>query len=177
MSRITCGASSCSYTATTMATVSACALMSATDGIWCFTPYPPIAFPLIPVTSNNSMRVCDYIFEFIANQGVGHVFFLPGGGAMHLNNALLRQPRLTAVSMLHEQGAAIAAEGYARTSGGFGVCLVTSGPGATNAITGLAGAWFESTPTLCVSGQVKRADLKGDSGLRQLGTQELDIVS
>ncbi|AUF95581.1 thiamine pyrophosphate-binding protein [Pseudomonas sp. 02C 26] len=123
------------------------------------------------------MRVADYIFQFIANQGVEHVFFLPGGGAMHLNNALHRQPRLTAVSMLHEQGAAIAAEGYARTSGKFGACLVTSGPGATNALTGLAGAWFESTPVMYVSGQVKRADLKGDSGLRQLGTQELDIVS
>ncbi len=123
------------------------------------------------------MRVADYIFEFIANQGLKHVFFLPGGGAMHLNNALLRQPRLTSVSMLHEQGAAIAAEGYARTSGQFGACLVTSGPGATNALTGLAGAWFESTPVLFVSGQVKRADLKGNSGLRQLGTQELDIVS
>src|SRR5690606_8021798 len=81
------------------------------------------------------------------------------------------------VSMLHEQGAAIAAEGYARTSGKFGVCLTTSGPGATNAITGLAGAYFEPTPALYISGQVKRADLKGDSGLRQLGTQELDIVS
>lgn len=123
------------------------------------------------------MRVADYVFEFIARQGVGHVFFLPGGGAMHLNNALLRQPALTAVSMLHEQGAAIAAEGYARTSGNFGACMVTSGPGATNAITGLAGAWFESTPVMFVSGQVKRADLKGDTGLRQLGTQELDIVT
>lgn len=123
------------------------------------------------------MRVADYIFDFIANQGVGHLFFLPGGGAMHLNNALLRQKRLTPVSMLHEQGAAMAAEGYARTSGRFGACLVTSGPGATNALTGLAGAWFESTPVMFVSGQVKRADLKGDSGLRQLGTQELDIVS
>lgn len=123
------------------------------------------------------MRVADYIFQFIADQGIGHVFFLPGGGAMHLNNALLRQPRLSAVSMLHEQGAAIAAEGYARTSGRFGACLVTSGPGATNAITGLAGGWFESTPMFFVSGQVKRADLKGDTGLRQLGTQELDIVS
>lgn len=123
------------------------------------------------------MRVADYVFDFIARQGVGHVFFLPGGGAMHLNNALLRQQDLQAVSMLHEQGAAIAAEGYARTSGRFGACLVTSGPGATNAITGLAGAWFESTPVMVISGQVKRADLKGDSGLRQLGTQELDIVS
>lgn len=123
------------------------------------------------------MRVADFVFDFIARQGVGHVFFLPGGGAMHLNNALLQQPRLQAVSMLHEQGAAIAAEGYARTSGLFGACLVTSGPGATNAITGLAGAWFESTPMMVVSGQVKRADLKGETGLRQLGTQELDIVS
>jgi len=123
------------------------------------------------------MRVADYILDSIAKKEVREVFFLPGGGAMHLNNALLRNKDLRAVSMLHEQGAAIAAEGYARTSGKFGACMVTSGPGATNAITGLAGAWFESTPVIVVSGQVKRADLKGDSGLRQLGTQELDIVT
>lgn len=123
------------------------------------------------------MRVADYILDTIARQDVREVFFLPGGGAMHLNNALLRNKDLRAISMLHEQGAAIAAEGYARTSGKFGVCMVTSGPGATNAITGLSGAWFESTPMIVISGQVKRADLKGQSGLRQLGTQELDIVS
>lgn len=123
------------------------------------------------------MRVADYILHTIKAYGNQVVFFLPGGGAMHLNNALLRNKDLQAISMLHEQGAAIAAEGYARTSGKFGVCMVTSGPGATNAITGLAGAWFESTPILVISGQVKRADLKGISGLRQLGTQELDIVS
>ncbi len=123
------------------------------------------------------MRVADYLLDTIAKQNVRDVFFLPGGGAMHLNNALLRNKDLRAVSMLHEQGAAIAAEGYARTSGKFGVCMVTSGPGSTNAITGLAGAWFESTPVLVISGQVKRPDLKGNSGLRQLGTQELDIVS
>lgn len=96
---------------------------------------------------------------------------------MHLNNALHRHPRLRAVSMLHEQGAAIAAEAYARTARNFGVCLVTSGPGATNALTGLCGGWFESTPMLFISGQVKRADLKGDRSIRQLGTQELDIVT
>lgn len=123
------------------------------------------------------MRVADYIFEFFANHGIGDVFFLPGGGAMHLNNGLLKQKKINPVSMLHEQGAAIAAEAYARTSGKFGVCLVTSGPGATNAMTGLAGAWFESTAVFFVSGQVKRADLKGNTGLRQLGSQELDIVS
>jgi len=123
------------------------------------------------------MRVADYILEAIAQQGVKEMFFLPGGGAMHLNNALFKNKNIRAISMLHEQGAAIAAEGYARTSGLFGACMVTSGPGATNAITGLAGAWFESTPVIVVSGQVKRTDLKGDSGLRQLGTQELDIVA
>jgi len=123
------------------------------------------------------MRVADYILDVIAKEGVRDVFFLPGGGAMHLNNALFRNKTLRAVSMLHEQGAAIAAEAYARTSGLFGACMVTSGPGATNAITGLSGAWFESTPMVVISGQVKRADLKGDSGLRQLGTQELDIVN
>ena len=123
------------------------------------------------------MRVADYILDTIVNHGVRDVFFLPGGGAMHLNNALIKNKNIRAISMLHEQGAAIAAEGYARTSGKFGVCMVTSGPGATNAITGLSGAWFESTPVMFISGQVKRADLKGHTGLRQLGTQELDIVS
>lgn len=123
------------------------------------------------------MRVADFIFEFIAKQGIDHVFFLPGGGAMHLNDGLRKQTSINAVSMLHEQGASIAAEGFARTSGKFGVCLVTSGPGATNAITGLAGAWFESTPVLFISGQVKRSNLKGDLGVRQLGAQELDIVT
>lgn len=123
------------------------------------------------------MRIADYVFDFIARQNIGEVFFLPGGGAMHLNNGLLRQKAIAPVSMLHEQGAAIAAEAYARTSGKFGVCLVTSGPGATNAMTGLAGAWFESTPVMIISGQVKRADLKKGTRLRQLGTQELDIVT
>ena len=123
------------------------------------------------------MRVADYILDTVVNQHVSDIFFLPGGGAMHLNNALLKNKNIRAISMLHEQGAAIAAEGYARTSGKFGVCMVTSGPGATNAITGLSGAWFESTPVMFISGQVKRADLKSNSGLRQLGTQELDIIS
>src|SRR4030095_5613853 len=108
------------------------------------------------------MRVSDFVFDFISLQGIEHVFFLPGGGAMHLNDGLRKQGAITPISMLHEQGAAIAAEGYARTSGKFGVCLVTSGPGATNAMTGLAGAWFESTPVMFISGQVKRADLRKD---------------
>lgn len=121
------------------------------------------------------MKLSDYVMGFVADQGVRHVFMLPGGAAMHVNNSLAREARLTSVCMLHEQACAIAAEAYARTAGTIGVVQVTAGPGGTNAITGLAGAWFESTPVLFISGQVKRADLKGERGVRQLGVQELDI--
>jgi len=123
------------------------------------------------------MRLADYVMQRVAEAGVGHVFMVPGGGAMHLNDALGLRKDLAFVSTLHEQAAAIAAEAYARVTNNLGVALVTTGPGGTNAITGLAGAWLESTPCLFISGQVKRADLKGSLGVRQLGPQELDIVS
>lgn len=122
------------------------------------------------------MKVSDYIVTAIADAGVEHVFFLPGGGAMHLVDSLGSCARLSPVLLLHEQAAAIAAEAYARVSGNLGVVLVTTGPGGTNALTGVAGAWIESTPMLVVSGQVKRADLMGDRRVRQLGVQEVDIV-
>ena len=122
------------------------------------------------------MKLSDYVFQFIANQGVKHVFMLPGGGAMHLVDSLGSCESLQYISVLHEQAAAIAAEAYARVTNNLGVAVVTTGPGGTNAITGVAGAWLESTPCLVVSGQVKRADLKGSSGIRQRGPQELDIV-
>jgi len=115
--------------------------------------------------------------QTIAAQGVKHVFMLPGGGAMHLNDSLGRCPGIEYVCNLHEQASAIAAEAYAKVTNNLGVAMVTSGPGSTNALTGLAGAWLDSTPCLFLSGQVKRADLKGDSGLRMLGVQEIDIVS
>src|SRR5689334_20188393 len=102
---------------------------------------------------------------------------LPGGGAMHLNDSLGRREDIEFICNLHEQACAIAAEAYARVTNHLGVALVTTGPGGTNAITGVAGAWLESTPCLVISGQVKRADLKGSLGVRQLGPQELDIVS
>jgi acetolactate synthase-1/2/3 large subunit len=123
------------------------------------------------------MRLADYVMQRVAEAGVGHVFMVPGGGAMHLNDALGLRKDLAFVSTLHEQAAAIAAEAYARVTNNLGVALVTTGPGGTNAITGLAGAWLESTPCLFISGQVKRADLKGSLGVRQLGPQEVDIVS
>ena len=123
------------------------------------------------------MKLSDYVLRFVAEQGVKHVFFLSGGGAMHLNDSLGRCQELSYVCMLHEQAAAIAADAYARVTGGLGVAMVTTGPGGTNAITGVVAAWLDSTPLLILSGQVKRPDLAGTSGLRQLGVQEVDIVS
>ncbi|MEI7614568.1 MAG: thiamine pyrophosphate-binding protein [Betaproteobacteria bacterium] len=123
------------------------------------------------------VRVADYIMSAIASAGVKHVFLLPGGGAMHLVDALGQNSDLEYVPNHHEQACAIAAEAYGRVTENLGVALVTTGPGATNAITGVVGAWIESTPLLVVSGQVKRADLLGDSGLRQNGVQEVGIVA
>lgn len=121
-------------------------------------------------------KLSDYVVQFVADQGVRHVFMLPGGGAMHLDDSLGRCARLNVVCNLHEQACSIAAEAYARVAGNLGVAVVTSGPGGTNSITGLAGAWLESTPVLFISGQAKRADLTRDLGVRQLGAQELNIV-
>lgn len=122
-------------------------------------------------------RVADYIADFIAGQGVEHVFLLPGGGAMHLNDAVGKHPRLQVVACHHEQAAAIAAEAYCRINENLGVAMVTTGPGATNVVTAVAGAWIESVPLLVISGQVKRADLLRGAPLRQKGVQEVDIVS
>jgi acetolactate synthase-1/2/3 large subunit len=123
------------------------------------------------------MKLSDYVIRFIARQGVRHVFMVPGGGAMHLNDSLGRCGDIEFVCNLHEQASAIAAEAYARVTNDLGVALVTTGPGGTNAVTGVAGAWLDSTRCLFISGQVKRSDLMKDSGMRQLGVQEIDIVS
>jgi len=123
------------------------------------------------------MKISDYMMDFIADLGVSHVFCVTGGGAMHLNNSLGSNPRLTGVFNIHEQGASIAAEAYSRIHEGYGCCLVTSGPGATNAVTGLVGAYIDSIPVIFISGQAKRADLIGDQKIRQFGIQEVDIIS
>jgi acetolactate synthase-1/2/3 large subunit len=123
------------------------------------------------------MKLSDYVFQFIASQGIKHVFMFPGGGAMHLVDSLGRCKDIEYVCNHHEQACAIAAEAYARVTNNLGVALVTTGPGGTNAITGVAGAWLDSTPCLFISGQVKRDDLMGNLGVRQLGSQEIDIIS
>ena len=123
------------------------------------------------------MKASDYILQFIADLGVKHVFCVTGGGAMHMNNSLGENENLQGVFMIHEQGASIAAESYARIHGGYGCCLVTSGPGATNALTGLVGAYIDSIPVIYITGQAKRADLVGNQGIRQFGIQEVDSVA
>jgi len=114
----------------------------------------------------------------IASLGVDCVFLLPGGGAMHLDDAIACEPRLLAIPCHHEQACGIAAEAYGRThSCGFGVAVVTTGPGATNMVTPVAGAWIESLPMLVISGQVKRVDALNGRSIRQGGVQEVDIIS
>src|ERR1700704_2025150 len=128
------------------------------------------------------MKLSDYVFQFVADQGVRRVFLGTGGGAMHLNASLAAEKRITPICNSHEQASAMCAESYAKAVNGLGVALVTTGPGGTNAVTGVAGAWLDSTPCLFVSGQVKRPDRMFDAqgnplGMRQLGFQEVDIVS
>jgi len=123
------------------------------------------------------MKLSDYVIKFIAGQGVKHVFLLPGGGAMHLVDSLGKRKDLEVVCCLHEQSVAVAAESYAMHTNNLGVGMVTTGPGGTNAITGVCAAWIDSVPCLFVSGQVKRSDIMKGKGLRQLGIQEVDIVS
>jgi len=125
------------------------------------------------------LRVADFIAQLLANDGIEHVFMVTGGGAMHLNDALAREPRLTPIFTHHEQSCAMAAESYARLSGRPAVVNVTSGPGGINALNGVFGAYVDSIPMVVVSGQVKRETLitSYELPLRQLGDQEVDIVA
>jgi len=124
-------------------------------------------------------KISQYIADFLVARGVEHVFTVTGGGAMHLNDAFGHHTGLTCVYNHHEQASAIAAEGYTRMTGRLAAVCVTSGPGGTNAITGVLGGWLDSIPMFVVSGQVKRETTIYSTSLplRQLGDQEYDIVS
>jgi len=125
------------------------------------------------------MKLSDYVAQYLADHGVRYVFMITGGGAMHLNDSFGREKRIQYVCCHHEQACAMAAEGYARTSGKLAVVNVTTGPGGINALNGVFGAWTDSVPMLVISGQVKREtclENYGLPGLRQLGDQEADIV-
>lgn len=123
------------------------------------------------------IKVSDYVIKRLEETGAKHMFMLPGGGAMHLNDSLGKSEKIQYVCCLHEQACSIAAEAYARVNNKMGLLMVTTGPGGTNALTGVAGAYLESTPMFVVSGQVKRMDMINNQGVRHQGMQELDIIS
>lgn len=123
------------------------------------------------------IKLSDYVINYVVKLGVKHIFMLPGGGCMHLVDSVGRNKKIEFVGCLHEQAAVIAADGYAQYNNHIGAALVTTGPGSTNAITGVAASWIDSTSLLVLSGQVKRKDLLAGKGVRQMGIQEVDIVS
>lgn len=123
------------------------------------------------------MKLSDYVMNFLAEQGVTHVFGMSGGAAVHLFDSAARHSRMGYVCSQHEQSSAISADGYARVTGKLGVAITTSGPGATNLLTGTCCSYFDSVPTMMITGQVATHRLKGDRAIRQLGFQETDVLS
>ena len=127
------------------------------------------------------IKVSDFIFKHLVEKhNIHHCFLVTGGGAMHLNDSIGHTEGLTYICNHHEQASAIAQEGYFRASGKMCVTNVTTGPGGTNAITGVLGQWLDSIPAIYISGQIKTVTYKNtypELPLRQLGDQEADIVA
>lgn len=125
------------------------------------------------------MKASDAVAIFLARHQVRYCFELIGGMITHLVDSLATQGQVEIISMHHEQAAAFAAEGVSRSiqGSGLGVAMGTSGPGATNLITGIGSCWFDSVPCLFITGQVNTNELKGACPVRQQGFQELDIVA
>lgn len=122
------------------------------------------------------MNLSDFVIDFLVKKGIKDIFLVSGGGIMYLCDAVGRNKKINYISNYHEQACAIAAEGYARIKNSVGACLVTTGPGSTNTLTGVAGAFVESIPIIIISGQVKRETIADYSKLRQLGVQEINII-
>ena len=110
-------------------------------------------------------RVSDFIADYLSSQGIKDCFTVNGGGAMYLNDSFGHHETICCTYFHHEQAAAMAAEAYARIDNRIALVCVTTGPGATNAITGVAGAWMDSIPMLVISGQVRYATSIYSSGL------------
>lgn len=123
------------------------------------------------------MKLTDFVAEFLVDQGVTHVFGLTGGAVVHQFDSVARNPKIRPVFTHHEQAAALAAEAYARVRNGLGAALVTTGPGGTNAISGVCAAWLDSIPCVYISGQARLAHTTRGKPIRQVGIQQLDIVS
>lgn len=124
------------------------------------------------------MNCSEFLVDFLIKQGVTDIFGYSGGYIVPFMDALfMRKNEIASHVCYNEQGCALAANGFARASGKLGVYFTTSGPGAVNAFGGLADAWFDSVPILGICGNVPTTEMKGFSGIRQNGFQEMDIVS
>ena len=125
------------------------------------------------------MKLSDYVVSFFERQKVTNIFMVSGGGCMHLVNSFGNSQKIKYWCTQHEQSAAMAAEGYAKLKNDLCVVLTTSGPGATNTITGVLDCYQDSTPVIFISGQAKRKQTvynSGLNGLRQFGVQEANII-
>ena len=125
----------------------------------------------------DKLKLSDYIADFLFKRNVKTVFAVSGGASLHLIHSINDHPELSYICTHHEQGAAMAADGYSRVTGNIGVAIATSGPGATNLITGICCSYYDSVPLLIITGQVSTFRMTGDTGVRQIGFQETDIVS
>ena len=125
------------------------------------------------------VKLSSYVSQFLVDHGITHAFTVTGGGAMHLNDSLGHQEGLTCVYNHHEQACAIAAESYARIHNKIAALCVTTGPGGTNAMTGVVGGFLDSIPMLVISGQVRFDTTARSTGLalRAMGDQEFDITT
>lgn len=124
------------------------------------------------------MNCAEYLVDFLIKKGVTDVFGYSGGYIVPFMDALyMRRDEISVHVCYHEQGCSYAASGYARLSGQLGVYFTTSGPGAVNGFAGLADAWFDSIPLMGICGNTPTTEVKGHSGIRQYGFQEMDIVS
>jgi len=123
------------------------------------------------------MKLSDYVIDFLAKAGIGHSFVVTGGAVLHLIDSAGRHPTMKPVCVQHEEFGAAAADGYFRASGKLGLAMTTSGPGATNLLTSVCNAYFDSIPMVCITGQVARFRLRPNKKLRQRGFQETDISS
>ncbi len=123
------------------------------------------------------MKLSDFVAHFLEKNKVRHVFGISGGASLHLIHSIAEHPKLSIICPLHEQAGAMAADGYSRVTRNLGVAIGTSGPGATNMITGICCSYYDSVPVLYISGQVSTFRFKGDIGVRQYGFQETDIVA
>ena len=122
------------------------------------------------------MKLSDYVAYFLAQQGIKYVFAVTGGASAHLIDSIAKTPGIQYICPQHEQAGAMSADGYARTTGNLGAAIATSGPGGTNMITGICCSYYDSIPVIYITGQVSTFRRKRDSGVRQMGFQETDIV-